>query len=822
MVERNAQHGLTSPVERRLVLARAALFYERLWPRTWGFLAILLVFLGLSWFEFWRALPGYIHALAVLVFLGAAGFILVRSLRGLSWPTREEGLRRLEGDSGLAHQPLKALSDNLALGRADPASEALWRAHLQRASQALDRLTLKPPRPDIARADPFALRVVLVFFAVLALLYAGPDWRARLANGLVPDLVPDNAKDVTLDAWITPPKYTGAPAIFLTGFNRTAAAQPKAPEGSVLTVRIAGLKHAPHLRRLAHSSNLPEDWQVRLPFKAEAAGVHKIDVPLNVDETVEVGAGRRRLDRWRISVIPDTAPTIRLKETLSRTVKEAVVVHYVAADDYGVAKVAMRLEPVQHIAVPVSEAGVSVLPKGPMAVALTTPPAAAKSIDQREFIDLTASPWAGREVRMVLEASDAASQTGTSSPIAFVLPERQFKDPLARAVIEQRKLLAEAPNANRDRIRRALDALALAPERFMPDAVTYLSLRTAYFRLSERLDKETVQSVYDLLWQLALHVEDGDLTLAENELRAAQQRLAEALGSGASEEQIKSLMGDLRRALRRYLEALTDAARKALARGETQLGIAPNGDVLSAQDLGKLLEAIENMTETGARSQARQLLSQLQSILESLQVGGAGAMNPEESAMSEALKGLQRILEDQRGILDETYRQSGDGAEPRPKDRSTKTLARDQAELAERLAQLNKGLGQAIGQGANPLKDAGKAMGEAEDALAAAKPGEAVDPETKAIEALQRGMQGLAQQLAQSMGSRLAGGSGGAGRDPLGRPGAGSFDQDGVKVPDEMAQQRARKILEELQRRASDVQRAQKELEYLDRLLKRF
>jgi hypothetical protein len=53
----------------------------------------------------------------------------------------------------------------------------------------------------------------------------------------------------------------------------------------------------------------------------------------------------------------------------------------------------------------------------------------------------------------------------------------------------------------------------------------------------------------------------------------------------------------------------------------------------------------------------------------------------------------------------------------------------------------------------------------------------------------------------------------------LGRRG---IDQEGVTVPSEMALQRARKILEELQRRASDPSRQEKELEYLDRLLKRF
>ena len=41
-----------------------------------------------------------------------------------------------------------------------------------------------------------------------------------------------------------------------------------------------------------------------------------------------------------------------------------------------------------------------------------------------------------------LFAEDEAGQTGESEQVDFVLPERIFTDPLARAIIEQRKWLA--------------------------------------------------------------------------------------------------------------------------------------------------------------------------------------------------------------------------------------------------------------------------------------------------------------------------------------------------------------------------------------------
>ena len=55
-------------------------------------------------------------------------------------------------------------------------------------------------------------------------------------------------------------------------------------------------------------------------------------------------------------------------------------------------------------------------------------------------------------------------------------------------------------------------------------------------------------------------------------------------------------------------------------------------------------------------------------------------------------------------------------------------------------------------------------------------------------------------------------------------PKAGDGPQYGttVKVPEERDLQRARDILEELRRRLSDMGRPQIELDYIERLLKRF
>jgi hypothetical protein len=125
-------------------------------------------------------------------------------------------------------------------------------------------------------------------------------------------------------------------------------------------------------------------------------------------------------------------------------------------------------------------------------------------------------------------------------------------------------------------------------------------------------------------------------------------------------------------------------------------------------------------------------------------------------------------------------------------------------------------------------------MGDAEGQLGDGNADNAVDAQGRALEALRKGAQGLAQSMQQQMGQQGQGGPGQPGRtgqaraqqetDPLGRPlrGRDYGDDTTIKVPGEIDVQRARRILEELRRRFADPGRPQIELDYIERLLKDF
>jgi hypothetical protein len=137
-----------------------------------------------------------------------------------------------------------------------------------------------------------------------------------------------------------------------------------------------------------------------------------------------------------------------------------------------------------------------------------------------------------------------------------------------------------------------------------------------------------------------------------------------------------------------------------------------------------------------------------------------------------------------------------------------------------------------LGNIPQPFGQAERAMRGAVDALNEDLPGDAVPLQTEALDQLRQGAEGMAEQIARSLGAAMGIMSGregqtpGEGRDPFGRTPGGALgtaiDDGDVKVPDQMEMRRAREILQELRRRAGETSRPEMEREYIERLLRRF
>ncbi|MCE3543418.1 DUF4175 family protein, partial [Escherichia coli] len=114
-------------------------------------------------------------------------------------------------------------------------------------------------------------------------------------------------------------------------------------------------------------------------------------------------------------------------------------------------------------------------------------------------------------------AVDDAGQEGRSETKTLVMPERPFANPLARAVVEQRRMLALNANAKPD-VLNMLDAITLWPEETIRNPARYLGLRSIRSRLNLAKSDDQLRDVVAYMWQVARGIEDGALSDAERSL----------------------------------------------------------------------------------------------------------------------------------------------------------------------------------------------------------------------------------------------------------------------------------------------------------------
>jgi len=804
--------GLPETVRRRVLLSWVSLGAERLWPLMWPAGGVIGLFLILALANVFAYLPEWLHLLSLMGFVAGAVGAALWSWRRTSVPTRAQAVRHLEQSSGLEHRPLSTLEDRPASGT-DEDTGRLWQAHRRWILNHLNRLKVAWPKLSLAARDPHALRV-LVTLVIAALAVA--NWSevpARLAAALSPGFAQGNVA-ASFEAWVTPPSYTGEPARHLTATTHSSAGDVvQLPKGSVLTVRAHGDASA-LLRVSSLGNSLPN--LARPDFMPAGGDARDAKLEIASDMTVRLSLNASQAAAWRFKVVSDSPPQIAFKTPLAVTQAQSLRFNYVVKDDYGVTAAEARIE-LKPESSPVNRRA----PK-PIVFDLPLPPAPARGGDATIFKDLTAHVWAGLPVTVVLVARDEAGHEGKSKAFKIVLPERKFNEPLARALIEQRRSLARDASSA-PLVAKALDALSIAPERFMPDRRTYLALRTAYFMVARARGGAEIVSAQQLLWDLALRVEDGDTPQAQAELRAIQQQLMEALANGASDAEIERLLAQLRAAIERTVKSMAERAQ-----GQSSSVQGMNGQMVRPQDLQSMLDAIQNLSRQGARAAAQQMLAQLQNMLENMQAMGQGQMSPEQKAAADSLEKLGSMIARQRNLMDKTFREKKAAEESLARMGKPSPLKGEQEKLSDELTGVIKQAGRPEAASA-ALRRAQDAMDSAADELGSGRLGTAGNSQQQAIDELRRGGEAIAKQLLQQMagqGARMSGDGPDAGEDedPFGRPQAsyGPSMGDSVKVPDKMDIQKAREILEELQRRAAERGRPLNELEYIDRLLRRF
>ena len=826
----SAEDRARARIDRAVARARLNLFWEAIWPLAAPFVTLAALFAALSWLGLWRFTSTPLR-FAILAAFAAAGIYLVWRVVRFSAPSRAAAFSRVEQATGAPHRPATSFSDRLATASGDPAGQALWLAHRTRLLAALGNLRAGIPTPRLDARDPLALRYLVALFFVVGFAVAGPERIERLGEAFRGG-ESVAATIARIDAWVTPPAYTGRPPIFLTGdAARPAGTLYSVPAGSVVTVRTGGTRDLDVVTAGNDGEAPVEPVETAQSGPAEAAPPLEFQVALDADGSVAVKKGGREVSAWDFIVQPDNPPEIAFAEDPRIAASGALHLIYTLKDDYGVVGAMAEFAPAGAD----NSAAEDVRPLyAAPTMPLSLPQLRARSGTGDSTRDLTSHPWSGATVELTLVAQDEAGQEGRSAPFELTLPARRFFDPLARAIVEQRTKLALDANAE-VRVADALDALTMAPEETFDRIGNYLAVRSAYHRLVNARDDDDLRAVVDYLWTIALAIEDGGLSLAAQALRDAQERLREALENNASDEEIARLTQELREALQQFMQALAEEAM----RSPQAMNLPPDADmqVLRSDDLQRMLDQIEELARTGARDAARQLLSQLQNMLENLQAGQPQMGDPQAGQMMENLNELADMIRRQEELMNQTFRaergmgEDGEPLTPEEMQQLLQQLQEGQQALADQLQELME---QMEGMGLEPngkLGQAGESMGRAGEELGAGSPGSAVGEQSSALDALRQGAQGLAQQLANQQGQGRGMGPGFRNgdnsfpnEDPLGRPQRSTGPDLGttVRVPDEIDTQRAREILDAIRERLGEAFRPEFERDYLERLLDRF
>ncbi len=391
-----------------------------------------------------------------------------------------------------------------------------------------------------------------------------------------------------------------------------------------------------------------------------------------------------------------------------------------------------------------------------------------------------------------------------------------------------------------------LRAISQQPEQVFRDFEDGILLKKIIAQIEEGTTREDLEASAELLWLLALEVEDGDLDQAAKKLARAQDKLAEAIKNGAKREEIARLMEELRQAQREYFK---EFAERNPPEEQPERLPDPDDSTVSEDQLQEMMDRLQQLMEEGRMAEAQELLEEINRLMQNLQTsqsqsGGEGQDG--QDGGQQQMENLADSLRQQQGLSDQTFREFQNPGQGQNGDVGERTeSSQDDEFLAERQKQLQRELdlqrGNLPGAGTEPgqearraLDEAGRAMERAAEDLETGNLPGALDNQSEAIDALREGMRSLGETLAeqqpQGQGAtpndqRSEGESKDrATRDPLGRDsgGNGQLGAGEQMVPQEELRLRSQELMDEIRRRSGALDRSEEERGYLQRLLDRF
>lgn len=710
--------------------------------------------------------------LTIFFWIGAVFFAL-KGLDGINLPKRLDAYRRLEKESGLLHRPLQSLDDQKSAGGSDD----FWHFEKQRQKRLLASLRYAKPAFDLAKKDPYSVRIALILIFICGFFVSRDFAWQRLSDGMFSFAPISEKTSLPLgQIKIIPPAYTGMQAIVLN--------QPK--EDSIPVTQ--GSRIRAELRKgteIFDKAPILEIGDLRKSF-SETENQWRAEALIPQARQIRIKTLGFSRFKQAIDFKEDTPPSIAWKDAPVTLPNGEMRLPLNIKDDFGIEKIILRgilppaasrprygldIKEEKIVSIPIREGDITIAP----------------------VFDLTGHPWAGRAISLMIEVHDYAGNVAYTAPVDFTLPTRQFRNSTALRLAESRSRLLKGESGPREEI-MPIGEILLNPGLYAWDPIVTLALRSVIGRLLYNENDIDIESAAASLWQTALRLETGRAGETRKNLAETIEKLQQALLND-DKDRATQLMQQVLQSLASHLNAL---GRQMQQSDGTQINTQ-----IDLKSLSDFIQQLEQAIRNGDMATAMDKLSQLQQLSETMQAASQGLPQDIQKRLKD-LENLQAILKRQQDLLDSTR------SEKNPDASEQKSIQKDTAAIKAKISNPSKKLGNAETE-----------MRLSADALEKDNARSSIPHQEEALKNLRDSGKEMRQDLQKRLQNMLSLSGSPSQSDPLGRQN-GPLRDDGIEIPDQDRRKKVDDVIKILRERSGDMSRPKEERDYYQRLLKQW
>lgn len=847
-------------IKKALFLTKLNVLIEKYWRIFLSFLSLWGIYLCLGLLGVPQHFPDIIRAIILAVISIGSIVGVIYQIRRFPLPSFQEILQRIEKINKLSHQPLQTLYDTPV----QTDSKIVWDAHLQRIFK--DFPSLKVGAPRIFRGYYHINRLAIVTVCIFAAIFVSNQ---RLASSRLMSAMRPGYDDITtalpnFQAWIIPPLYSHAAPIYIKSRTETISTDPKAR----LHIAFSGLQQRPDF--INPEKNIVLN---HISIQQPEAGQWQIEGTIENSGILRIQSRGRMIAEWNFN-LPDNLPP---KITWTAPVEKSeydwkTAFPFEASQHYGIQSFHLTVTSPENQEHPKEEILSLTQPLGDHP----------KKIAQTLRQDLSSSIWAGSPAQAILSATDVTGQTSTSKKVNFTLPKRKFSSPTAQKLDQIRQAYGTDQLSKDDTLNQLIQ-LQNIPESFQDYDLFLNYISIIYFldNANENTPQVKAQAL-SRLWDLTIDTEErtnsnSEIAKANIELRAAQASVQEQLDKMQRLGKDKITNQD-RQELNRRLERLQNAvAQKMMALAKQNAKDNPQDaqskevQFTSTRSFEDMFKDMAKTMENGNMDKAMQQLEYTNQVLNTMRSATPEDIKKLEDhlksqkEMEKLTKELESLTKEQQDLLNQTYARLNQSVPiilrpnqdlnqlssqdlikqitpQKDQEKSESALpsaqqnAQTQQTLMDRLSKLQTQMQAITKQPIQNLDLAQKDMQTALQALQGKDDEKAAESQQKALINLQKGKDAAKQNM-QQQAQRFSNffpvftakrpqedpssddkASADKKRDPLGRP----TDQENSQIDLSGNTSNAKKIEDELRKRADDPDRSEKDLDYIYRLLNMF